>query len=104
MEPNIDVYKAISDPTRRAILDRLRLGPVGVTSLASGFEQSRPGISKHLRVLRECGLVQERRAGRERVYELLPLPLGQVSQWLDAYRVFWQSSLGNLKTHLEKNK
>ena len=104
MEAQLDVYKAIADPTRRAILDRLRAGPAGVNALAEGFDQSRPGISKHLRVLREAGLVREQRAGRERVYELLPLPLGQVATWLDTYRAFWQTSLGNLKHHLEKNK
>ncbi len=99
-----DVYRAISDPTRRAILDRLRAGPAPVNELAGAFEQSRPAISKHLRVLREARLVSERRSGRERFYELEPRPLQQVAGWLEGYRSFWQISLTNLKRHLEKER
>jgi len=97
-----NVYRAIADPTRRAILDRLRSGPVPVNSLASDFSQSRPAISKHLRVLRAARLVRERRCGRERRYYLEPKPLRDVAQWIEEYRIFWQSSLTNLKRHLEK--
>lgn len=97
-----DVYRAIADPTRRAILDRLRGGPVAVNALASDFSQSRPAISKHLRVLRGAHLVRERRCGRERRYSLEPGPLRDVARWIEEYRVFWQSSLTNLKRHLEK--
>jgi DNA-binding transcriptional ArsR family regulator len=97
-----DVYRAIADPTRRAILDRLRGGPVAVNALASDFSQSRPAISKHLRVLRTARLVRERRCGRERRYSLEPGPLRDVAQWIEEYRVFWQTSLTNLKRHLEK--
>lgn len=101
MEKNRDVYMAIADPTRRAILDRLRTGSASVNTLAAGFHQTRPGISKHLRILRESGLVREHRVGRERLYELLPASLGQVSNWLDNYREFWRSGLNNLKNYLE---
>jgi DNA-binding transcriptional ArsR family regulator len=100
----VDVYRAIADPTRRAILDRLRAGPAPVNALASEFEQSRPAISKHLRVLREARLVSEQRAGRERVYDLCPVPLQQVAGWVEGYRGFWQTSLTNLKRHLEKER
>lgn len=96
-----DVFRAISDPTRRAILDRLRAGPAPVNALAADFSQSRPAVSKHLRTLRETGLVREHKIGREHIYELQPLPLQQVSGWLEGYRSFWQSSLGKLKRHLE---
>jgi DNA-binding transcriptional ArsR family regulator len=96
-----DVYRAISDPTRRAILDRLRHGPAPVNSLASQFSQSRPAISKHLRVLRAAHLVRERRDGRERRYFLEPEPLRDIAQWLEEYRMFWLSSLNNLKRRLE---
>src|SRR5262249_37001138 len=61
-----DVFRAIADPTRRAILDRLRAGPTPVNALADDFRQSRPAISKHLRVLRQARLVSEKRVGRER--------------------------------------
>jgi DNA-binding transcriptional ArsR family regulator len=99
-----DVFRAIADPTRRAILDRLRAGPAPVNALASDFEQSRPAISKHLRVLREARLVSEQRSGRERLYELRPVPLQQVAGWVEGYRGFWQVSLTNLKRHLEGEK
>lgn len=97
-----DVYRAIADPTRRAILDRLRSGPEPVNTLASHFSQSRPAISKHLRVLRRARLVGERRWGRERRYSLEPEPLKDVARWIEEYRLFWQTSLTNLKRHLEK--
>jgi DNA-binding transcriptional ArsR family regulator len=72
-----------------------------VNALAADFRQSRPAISKHLRVLRKARLVAERRDGRERVYHLEPRPLGDVATWLEGYREFWQVSLQNLKRYLE---
>lgn len=100
-EPRADVYRAIADPTRRAILDRLRAGPAPVNALAADFSTSRPAISKHLRVLRESRLVTERRVGRERLYQLDPIPLQRVAGWLEGYRSFWHRSLTNLKRYLE---
>lgn len=96
-----DVFRAIADPTRRAILDRLRAGPAPVNALAADFDQSRPAISKHLRVLREARLVSEERAGRERVYRLEPQPLQRALGWLEGYRSFWQRGLDQLKRYLE---
>jgi DNA-binding transcriptional ArsR family regulator len=96
-----DVFRAIADPTRRAILDRLRAGPAPVNALAAEFSQSRPAISKHLRVLRDARIVSERRDGRERVYRIQPAHLRDVDRWIETYRVFWQRSLTNLKTMLE---
>jgi DNA-binding transcriptional ArsR family regulator len=97
-----DVYRAIADPTRRAILDRLRAGPTPVNTLADDFAQSRPAISKHLRVLREARLVSEQRVGRERFYALSPAPLHQVAGWIEGYRAFWQLNLSRLKRYLEE--
>jgi DNA-binding transcriptional ArsR family regulator len=97
-----DVFRAIADPTRRAILDRLRAGPTAVNSLADEFAQSRPAISKHLRVLRQVRLVSERRAGRERLYRLQAAPLRQVLGWIEGYRAYWQISLANLKRYAEE--
>jgi DNA-binding transcriptional ArsR family regulator len=97
-----DVFRAISDPTRRAILDRLRAGPAPVNDLAAAFEQSRPAISKHLKVLREARLVAEQRNGRERVYRLQPMPLQTVVGWVEGYRSFWQQNLNELKRYLEE--
>jgi len=97
-----DVFRAIADPTRRAILDRLRAGGAPVNALAAAFSQSRPAISKHLRVLRQAHLVREQRVGRERLYQLDSVPLQQVAGWLEGYRALWQISLDNLKRYLEK--
>jgi DNA-binding transcriptional ArsR family regulator len=99
--PDRSVFRAVADPTRRAILDRLRAGPAPVNELASAFEQSRPAISKHLRILREARIVSEQRQGRERLYRLEPTELKEISEWILPYRRFWQVSLGNLKTYLE---
>lgn len=99
-----DIFQAVADPTRRAILDRLQAGPAPVNSLAEGFPQSRPAISKHLRILRESGLVSEQRQGRERVYRLHPDRLSEIADWLLTYRDFWQTSLNRLKKKLEEEK
>jgi DNA-binding transcriptional ArsR family regulator len=96
-----DVFTAVADPTRRAILDRLSRGGASVNELAGGFSMTRPAVSRHLRVLRESGLVREHREGRRRVYELTPQPLRDVDRWIEAYRSFWEVNLLNLKRHLE---
>jgi DNA-binding transcriptional ArsR family regulator len=69
-----------------------------------GFRMSRPAVSKHLAVLRRAGLVRERRAGRQRRYQLEPTPLREVAAWAESYRAFWQSSLESLKRHLERKE
>lgn len=99
--PAHDVFRAIADPTRRAILDRLRAGPAPVNDLAADFAQTRPAISKHLRVLRASRLVTETKVGRERYYAIDPVPLQRVSGWLEGYRAMWQLNLNNLKRYLE---
>jgi DNA-binding transcriptional ArsR family regulator len=81
-----DAFRAIADPTRRAILDRLRSGPAAVNSLAASFRQSRPAISKHLKVLREAAMVAEEKHGRERLYRLRPESLREVADWIEGYR------------------
>jgi DNA-binding transcriptional ArsR family regulator len=73
-----------------------------VNALAADFRQSRPAISKHLRVLRQASLVSEERAGRERLYQLEPRPLQQVAGWIEGYRAFWLDSLNQLKRYLEE--
>jgi DNA-binding transcriptional ArsR family regulator len=96
-----DVFHAVADPTRRAILDRLRRGEAPATDLAAGFRMSRPSVSKHLRVLREAHLVRETRQGRQRVYRLTPGRLADVAGWVEQYRDFWAGNLASLKRHLE---
>lgn len=91
------VFSAIADPTRRSILDSLRTGERSAGEIARGYRVSRPAISRHLRVLREAGLVRERRESRLRLYSLRPEPLGEVQRWLDRYRVHWAARLHDLK-------
>ena len=96
-----DIFRAIADPTRRAILDRLRAGPANAGALAADFRSSRPAVSKHLRVLRNARLVIDTRVGRQRLYAVDPVPLQQVAGWLEGYRLFWLDSLNRLKRNLE---
>ena len=96
-----DVFHAVADPTRRAILDRLHREDVAAGDIASAFPVSRPAISKHLRVLRQAGLIYEAKVGRRRIYRLQPERLREVDRWLAEYRHFWQTSLLNLKDYVE---
>jgi len=96
-----DTFNALADPTRRAVLDLLRRGSQPAGQIARAFPVSRPAISKHLRLLRRAHLVKERREGRHRLYQLNPEPLKAVDSWLEQYRMFWQTSLANLKTFVE---
>jgi DNA-binding transcriptional ArsR family regulator len=98
-----DTFYAIADPTRRAILDRLRTGEQSVTSLAEPFSMSLPAISQHLQVLTEAGLVTQRRVGRQRFYRLNPEPLKKVSDWVAHYEQFWEEKLDALGRYLEEN-
>ena len=98
-----DVFQAVADPTRRAILDRLRRGPSAVNELASGFRVSRPAISKHLRVLRTARLVRETKDGRQRIYELDAERIRDVAKWSEQYRRFWEHNITSLKRHLENS-
>lgn len=94
-------FQALADPTRRAVLDLLRRGSQPAGQIASAFPVSRPAISKHLRLLRRAHLVSEHREGRHRVYQLNPEPLRAVDSWIEQYRVFWTTSLNNLKAFVE---
>src|SRR6478672_5384655 len=96
------VFNAVADPTRRAILDRLRQGSAPVTELASGFRVSRPAISKHLKVLRSARLVRERKEGRQRIYQLEPERIEEIAKWAEEYRRFWLHNISSLKRHLEQ--
>ncbi len=95
------VFRAVSDPTRRAILDTLRAGPRAAGAIADAFPVSRPAISRHLRVLRLASLVREEKCGRERFYALTPEPLRAIDDWLTSYRLHWTSALLALKQHVE---
>ena len=94
-------FRALADPTRRAVLDLLLRGSLPAGVIARAFPVSRPAISKHLRLLRRAHLVRERREGRRRLYQLNPEPLRAVDAWLNDYRIFWQMNLADLKTFVE---
>ena len=96
-------YAALAEPHRRQILDLLRGGERSAGSLVDRLELSQPGVSKHLKVLREAGLVAVRADGRQRMYALAPQPLAEVDAWLEPYRVFWSGRLDALERHLEEN-
>ncbi|HEY3886809.1 MAG TPA: metalloregulator ArsR/SmtB family transcription factor [Vicinamibacterales bacterium] len=98
------VFRAIADPTRREILRLLRGGERSVGDLASKFEQSRPAISKHLRLLRSAGLVVTHERGASRLCVLNAAPLRALDDWLGGYKSFWRASLRGLKRHLEENR
>ena len=98
-----DIFNAIADPTRRALLDKLREGEQPVKQLAEPFNMSMPAISQHLQILCEAGLVQVKKAGRQRLYRLNPEPLKEVSDWIINYEEFWQEKLDALGKYLEEN-
>lgn len=98
----IDVFAAVANPTRREVL-RLLLdrGPQPVQELADHFDMRRPSLSEHLKVLKEAGLVTERRTGRQRLYSLEPEPLQQLAEWLTPYERFWRQRLAELRDLLD---
>lgn len=100
---NDDAFRAIADPTRRAVLDLLSEGERPVNDLVGRFRMTQPAISQHLRVLRRAGLVAQRRAGRERLYRIRPMELKPVADWVGQYERFWKRKLRALGEFLEKD-
>jgi DNA-binding transcriptional ArsR family regulator len=96
-----DVFQAIASPTRRRILELLRGGERDVSSLCGEVDVSQPAVSQQLAVLKEAGLVEERREGRHRVYRLHARPLEEVAAWVGMYEAFWRSRLDALGAHLD---
>jgi DNA-binding transcriptional ArsR family regulator len=97
-----DVFRAVSDPTRRQMLELLRLRDRTVTELAEPFAMTQPAVSQHLRVLRDAGLVEVRKEGRHRVYRLDPLPLQDVFDWVQYFEDFWRERLTELGRELDR--
>lgn len=95
-------FEALAEPTRRRILDLLRERPRLVGELVDLLEMSQPLISKHLRVLREAGLVNVRQDAQRRWYELRPEPLAELDQWLAAYRHLWEERFNRLDDFLSE--
>src|ERR1700743_3381251 len=87
------VLLAVSDESRRTLLECLARGPATAGELAALLPIARPGVSRHLRVLREAGLVEVRQEAQRRIYSLRPEPLVEIDQWLDRYRTLWEQRL-----------
>ncbi len=96
-----DVFNAIAEPQRREILVLLRTGERPVTELAQALGMTQPGASKHLRVLREVGLVQDRRAGKQRLYALDAHGLRPVHEWAGGFEQFWNQSFDRLDSYVQ---
>src|ERR1700753_1134238 len=92
-----DVFAAVSDPTRRAILDRLTRGPARVSDVAAPFDMSLNAVSKHLKVLEGAGLVRRSRRGREHILSLHAAPLREVARWANRYEQYWADRLDRLE-------
>lgn len=98
------VFRALSDPTRRAVLERLMRGEAAVVELTAGLHVSQPAVSQHLAVLRDAGLVALRQQGRHRIYRAEPAGLAPVVDWLAHHQRFWRTHLDKLKSTLETLK
>ena len=100
----MSAFEALADPTRRRIVELLADGERSAGEIASHFRTSRPGVSRHLRVLREHGLVRAREEGQRRVYSLEPAPLAELDEWLARYRGFWANRLDALDTEIRRRR
>lgn len=100
----MEVFEALSDGTRRRMLELLAVGELTAGELGAEFDVTQPAISRHLRVLREAGLVRYRREAQRRVYRLEPRPLESVDRWLEQYRAYWTRHLDALERHLERKE
>jgi DNA-binding transcriptional ArsR family regulator len=97
-----EIFRALADPTRRAVFERLHGREMSVTELKEGFPISQPAISQHLAALKEAGLVSERRAGRFAFYRAEPRGLAPLADWIDRYREFWPERIEKLKRLLKE--
>lgn len=100
----MSVFEAIADPTRRQIVELVSHGEMPAGDIASVFDVSRPAISRHLRVLREAGLLVSRGDGQRRVYRLEPAALDELDDWLRQTRSFWAGRLDALEEHLQQRR
>lgn len=101
MRAEADVFAVVAEPTRRRILDRLRLADSSVGELVEALAVSQPAVSKHLKVLREAGFVSSRTAAQQRIYRIETRPLEAIDEWLAPYRRLWDRHLDALERHLD---
>jgi len=100
MQQEAALFRALSDPTRRAVFERLARGEASVTELTQDFDVSQPAISQHLAALRRAGLVTARQSGRNAFYRADPAGLAPLVDWIDRYQAFWRGRLQKLKSVL----
>ena len=100
MDALSNIFSALSDPTRRAILERLEKGELNVTELAEPFAMTQPAVSKHLKVLENAGLIKRSRHAQSRLCHLEPAPLKEAAAWVERYRRYWESSFARLDDYL----
>src|SRR5580698_3243953 len=98
------VLRALADESRRTMLETLTNGPATAGELAALLPIARPGVSRHLRVLREAGLVEVRQEAQRRIYSLRPEPLAEVDEWLTRYRALWEHRFDALHTEIARGK
>jgi DNA-binding transcriptional ArsR family regulator len=98
------VLQALADPSRRTVLDILKDHPASAGELAEALPIARPGVSRHLRVLREAGLVDVRQEAQRRIYSLRPEALVELDAWLDDYRAIWENRMGALHTEIARGR
>lgn len=96
-------FAALSDGTRRAIIDRLSQGEAALSEIAAPFAMSQTAVSKHVRILTDAGLVRVTKRGRTRYCSLDPLPMRAATDWLETYRRFWEAQFDALARHLEED-
>ncbi|MFX3635927.1 MAG: ArsR/SmtB family transcription factor [Candidatus Pristimantibacillus sp.] len=96
-----NIFEILAEPHRRSMLDLLRVRERSVGELVSIFQLSQPGVSKHLRVLKEAGLVEVKSVSQKKIYSLRPEPLQEIDTWLESYRHFWSSKLNDLEAFLD---
>jgi DNA-binding transcriptional ArsR family regulator len=100
----VETLGALADPTRRQIVALLARGELSAGDLAARFPVSRPAISRHLRVLREAGLVEVRTDAQRRLYRVRPEPLAEIDAWIAPYRRLWAQRLDDLERHLDETE
>lgn len=99
-----DVFAVLADPTRRRMLEVMRAGERSVGELVAAVDIEQPGVSRHLRILREAGLVTVRPQGQRRLYSLQPEPLHELDDWLSEYRALWDARFDRLARHIAKRR
>jgi len=104
MKARRDVFQAIADPTRRAIINMIASQPHNVNTIAEKFDVTRQAISLHLQILIDCGLVAVKQQGRDRICEAKLQQLSEVSGWIDQYRQHWESKLDAMEQYIEQLK